>query len=30
MAGQLTKATEASGPGDLQTLLHGTDTWTVT
>jgi 2-oxoglutarate ferredoxin oxidoreductase subunit beta len=30
MAGQIEKARATTGVGDLQTLLHGADTWTVT
>ncbi|MGW0394721.1 2-oxoacid:ferredoxin oxidoreductase subunit beta, partial [Streptomyces sp. NPDC003042] len=30
MADQLDTAVEQHGKGDLSTLLHGTDTWTVT
>ncbi|MGW0394568.1 2-oxoacid:ferredoxin oxidoreductase subunit beta, partial [Streptomyces sp. NPDC003042] len=29
MADQLDTAVEQHGKGDLSTLLHGTDTWTV-
>ncbi len=29
MAGQIAKATETSGAGDLQSLIEGNDTWTI-